>query len=182
MRAARLAARRVAANPYFACEIELEVAAEAPLQEDVHPGGKVERLYRNGRCEVLYPTGTRKEVQPSGVQTVVFVNGDIKQTGVDRRVVYYYAEAQTTHVSEADGTQLYHFPNGQVERHFVDGLKEIRFVDGSLKVIMPGGEVQTIAAEELAAADDVGMAPAAAWAAAGSAAAAAAYLPVEAGA
>jgi len=103
--------------------------------------GKVERLYRSGRCEVLYATGTRKDVLPSGLQTVFFCNGDVKQTATSRRVVYYHAEAETTHVSEPDGTQLYHFPNGQVERHFADGLKEIVFADGSLKVILPSGEV-----------------------------------------
>ena len=43
-----------------------------------------------------------------------------------------------------DGTQLYHFPNQQVERHFTDGLKEIKFADGTLKVILPNGEVQSL--------------------------------------
>ena len=86
------------------------------------------------------------QVLPNGVQTVVFSNGDVKQTGVDKRVVYYYAEAATTHVSEPNGTQLYHFPNGQVERHFTDGLKEIKFADGSLKVILPNGEMQSLSA------------------------------------
>jgi centromere protein J len=62
----------------------------------------------------VYPTGTRKEILPNGVQTVIFANGDVKQTGVDRRVVYFYSNAKTTHVSDPDGTQLYHFPNGQV--------------------------------------------------------------------
>jgi len=57
-------------------------------------------------------------------------------------VVYFYASANTTHVSEPDGTQLYHFPNGQVERHFTDGLKEIRFREGGLRVILPNGQVQ----------------------------------------
>ena len=38
----------------------------------------------------------------------------MKQTDLNKRVVYYYAESGTTHVSESDGTQLYHFPNGQV--------------------------------------------------------------------
>ena len=64
--------------------------------------------------------------------------------GAGRRVVYFYAGASTTHVSEPDGTQLYHFPNGQVERHFTDGLKEIRFHEGGLKVILPDGQVQHI--------------------------------------
>ena len=31
-----------------------------------------------------------------------------------------------------------------MERHFPDGLKEIRFSDGALKVILPGGEVQSL--------------------------------------
>ena len=84
------------------------------------------------------------------MQTVVFGNGDVKQTGIDRRVVYYYAEAATTHVSEANGTQLYHFPNGQVERHFTDGLKEIKFTDGTLKVILPNGEMQSLQDDGLA--------------------------------
>ena len=35
------------------------------------------------------------------------------QTAPTRRVVYFHAEADTTHVSEPDGTQVYHFPNQQ---------------------------------------------------------------------
>ncbi|EOD08589.1 hypothetical protein EMIHUDRAFT_217308 [Emiliania huxleyi CCMP1516] len=102
---------------------------------------------------VLYATGTRKDVLPSGLQTVFFCNGDVKQTATSRRVVYYHAEADTTHVSEPDGTQLYHFPNGQVERHFADGLKEIVFADGSLKVMLPSGEVH----EQVGAAGPLGV-------------------------
>ena len=63
---------------------------------------------------------------------------------VDQRVVYYYAEARTTHVSEPDGVQLYHFPNGQVERHFADGCKEIKFLDGSMKLVRPDGEIEDL--------------------------------------
>ena len=81
---------------------------------------------------------------PSGLTTVFFCNGDVKQTDLHKRVVYYYTDANTTHVSEQDGTQLYHFPNGQMERHFTDGLKEISFADGSVKVILPNGEVQSL--------------------------------------
>jgi len=127
--------------PYFE---DIGEGEERPIQEDMHPDGKLERLYRSGRCEVLYATGTRKEVLPSGLQTVFFCNGDVKQTSLSRRVVYYHAEAETTHVSEPDGTQIYHFPNQQVERHFTDGLKEISFPDGTVKVILPNGEVQTV--------------------------------------
>ena len=142
--ARRLTPSEVLLTNGFFLRVALDADEGAPLQEDVHPDGKIERSFRSGRCQILYPTGTRKEVLPNGVQTVVFGNGDVKQTGLDRRVVYYYAEAATTHVSEANGNQIYHFPNGQVERHFTDGLKEIRFADGTLKVILPDGKVQSI--------------------------------------
>jgi centromere protein J len=135
------AATVLSSNPYFEQVGEDE---GRPVQEDAHPDGKFERLYRSGRCEVLYATGTRKEVMPSGLHTVFFCNGDVKQTAPSRRVVYYHAEADTTHVSEPDGTQIYHFPNEQVERHFTDGLKEISFPDGTVKVILPNGDVQTL--------------------------------------
>lgn len=95
----------------------------------------------------MYAVGTRKDAHPSGLQTVFFINGDVKQTNLARRVVYYYADARTTHVSEPDGMQLYHFPNQQVERHFLDGLKEITFPDGNVKVFMPNGEVQALSNE-----------------------------------
>jgi centromere protein J len=135
------AAAVLSSNPYFE---QVGQDEGRPVQEDAHPDGKLERLYRSGRCEVLYATGTRKEVMPSGLHTVFFCNGDVKQTAPSRRVVYYHAEADTTHVSEPDGTQIYHFPNQQVERHFSDGLKEISFPDGTVKVILPNGDVQTI--------------------------------------
>lgn len=53
-------------------------------QEDFHHDGKIERTFRSGRCEIIYANRTRKEILPNGVQTVLFANGDIKQTGVDR--------------------------------------------------------------------------------------------------
>lgn len=146
--ARRLSPAEVLLTNGFFLRVALNADEGPPMHEDVHPDGKVERSYRSGRTQILYPTGTRKEVLPNGVQTVVFGNGDVKQTGLDRRVVYYYAEAATTHVSEPDGTQLYHFPNGQVERHFTDGLKEIRFTDGALKVITSDGQVQSVTENE----------------------------------
>ena len=129
--------------------VVLDADEGPPLSEETQADGKTERHFRSGRVQIRYPTGTRKEVLPNGVQTVIFSNGDVKQTGIDRRVVYYYADASTTHVSEPNGTQLYHFPNGQVERHFTDGLKEIRFADGSLKVILPNGDVQSLSDSEV---------------------------------
>ena len=73
--------------------------------------------------------------------------GDVKQTDPAGAVVYFYAGAQTVHISQPDGTQLYQFPNGQIERHRTDGFKEICFADGSKKIILPTGEVEEVLIE-----------------------------------
>jgi centromere protein J len=49
--------------------------------------------------------------------------------------VYYYAEAQTTHTTLADGTETFEFPSGQHETHFPNGSKEIFFPDGTVKTV-----------------------------------------------
>ncbi len=69
-----------------------------------------------------------------------FLNGDVKNTYNDTGlVVYYYAEAQTTHTTFPDKMELFEFPNGQKEKHYVDGSKEITFNDGTIKFIPRGG-------------------------------------------
>jgi centromere protein J len=42
---------------------------------------------------------------------VYFANEDIKQTFPDQRVVYYFAEAQTTQTTYSDGLQVFKFAN-----------------------------------------------------------------------
>jgi centromere protein J len=56
--------------------------------------------------------------------------------------VYFYAEAQTTHTTFPEGTEVFHFANGQIEKHFSDGKKEITFPDQTIKLIYSTGEVR----------------------------------------
>ena len=72
-----------------------------------------------------------------------FSNGDRKERFPDKRIVYYYAEANTTHLSYPNGLQVYHFGDTQTEKHSPDGSKEIFFSDGTMKVVKPSGESVT---------------------------------------
>jgi hypothetical protein len=63
-----------------------------------------------------YSNGTVKKIYPSGQQEVIFLNGDTKMTHSTGTVVYYYSNAQTTHTTYADGSEVYEFPNNQVCR------------------------------------------------------------------
>ncbi|XP_018410175.1 PREDICTED: centromere protein J [Nanorana parkeri] len=110
-----------------------------------YPDGKVERILKNGCHVILFPNGTRKEVSADGkATTVTFFNGDVKQVMADQRVIYYYADAQTTHTTYPDGIEILQFSHGQIEKHFPDGKKEITFPDQTIKNLYPDGKEESI--------------------------------------
>ncbi|XP_033002166.1 centromere protein J isoform X3 [Lacerta agilis] len=110
-----------------------------------HSDGKVEKILKNGSHLIIFPNGTRKEVSCDGkTTTVTFFNGDVKQVLEDRRVIYYYADAKTTHTTHPTGLEVLHFSNGQIEKHFPDGRKEIIFPDQTIKNVYTDGREMTI--------------------------------------
>ena len=107
--------------------------------------GKREKRYPNGRRYIWFRNGTEKEIHPDGSSMVKFGNGDIKRSdATSGTLIYYYAEARTTHTTYADGLELFEFPNQQKEKHFPDGTKEIEFVDGTVKFVYANGEQLSI--------------------------------------
>ncbi|XP_041348102.1 centromere protein J-like [Gigantopelta aegis] len=114
-------------------------------EEIQNPDGKIERTYTNGAREILFSNGTRKEISSDGQSIVVsFFNGDIKQIFPDQRVVYFYADAQTTHTTYPDGLEILQFQNNQIEKHYPDGTKEITFPDQTIKYLFPNGSEESI--------------------------------------
>ncbi|XP_029567720.1 centromere protein J isoform X2 [Salmo trutta] len=119
-----------------------EVNEQQELSQDViiHPDGKMERVLACGGRLIIFPNGTRKEVLADGLTVkVTFFNRDIKQVMADQRVIYYYADAQTTHTTYPDGIEVLQFPNNQTEKHFPDGRKEITYPDQTVKNLYPDG-------------------------------------------
>ncbi|KAL5016909.1 hypothetical protein ScPMuIL_006498 [Solemya velum] len=102
------------------------------FEEIQHSDGKIERIYRNGAREILFSNGTRKEISSDGQSIVVsFFNGDMKQIMADQRVIYYYADAQTTHINHPDGLEILQFPKYVIIVMFIFGFKtkkESRFI------------------------------------------------------
>ncbi|XP_054888408.1 centromere protein J isoform X2 [Poeciliopsis prolifica] len=118
---------------------------ELPGEIITHPDGKVEKVLAGGDRVIVFPNGTRKEVSADGLSAkVTFFNGDTKQITADQRVIYYYAEAQTTHITYPDGMEVLHFPNNQTEKHFPDGRKEITFPDQTVKNLFLDGREESV--------------------------------------
>uniref|UniRef100_H2ZX87 Centrosomal P4.1-associated protein n=1 Tax=Latimeria chalumnae TaxID=7897 RepID=H2ZX87_LATCH len=106
---------------------------------------QVEQVLRSGHRIIVFPNGTRKEVSSDGkTVTVTFFNGDIKQIMPDQRVIYYYADAKTTHTTYPDGLEILQFPNNQIEKHYPDGRKEITFPDQTIKNLFLDGREESI--------------------------------------
>ncbi|KAF7215319.1 centromere protein J isoform X2 [Nothobranchius furzeri] len=118
---------------------------QTPQEVIKHPDGKVEKVLASGDRLIVFPNGTRKEITADGLSAkVTFFNGDTKQITADQRVIYYYSEAQTTHITYPDGVEVLLFPNNQTEKHFPDGRKEITFPDQTVKNLFPDGREESV--------------------------------------
>ncbi|KAJ8352609.1 hypothetical protein SKAU_G00240850 [Synaphobranchus kaupii] len=127
------------------CEEEEEDEEEQSRKEITHPDGKIETVLRCGTRLLVFPNGTRKEVSADGRTVKVnFFNGDVKQVMEDQRVIYYYANTQTTHTTYPDGMEVLQFPNNQIEKHFPDGRKEITYPDQTVKNLGPNGDEESV--------------------------------------
>ena len=93
-------------------------AYDSNASPDGNNSKRTEEVLPDGRRLISYRNGTRKEMLPTGETLVRFVNGDSKTTGSGSSgvVVYYYAQADTTHTTYKDGLEVYEFPNKQVLR------------------------------------------------------------------
>ncbi|XP_059504419.1 centromere protein J [Stegostoma tigrinum] len=114
-------------------------------EEIQYPDGKLEQFLTNGSRIITFRNGTRKEVSADGQSvTITFFNGDVKTFMPDQKVIYYYADAKTTHTTYPNGMEMLHFPNNQIEKHYPDGKKEILFPDQTVKHLFPDGHEQSI--------------------------------------
>ncbi|XP_066031922.1 centromere protein J isoform X3 [Chamaea fasciata] len=120
-------------------------SSEEIQRETAYPDGKVEKVLKNGCHLIFFPNGTCKKVGSDGkTVTITFFNGDVKQIMPDQTVIYYYADAKTTHTTYSDGLEVLQFSNGQIEKHYPDGKKEITFPDQTIKNLFTDGQEESI--------------------------------------
>ena len=106
---------------------------------------RTEVVTDDGRRIVTYRNKTVKETLPDGRAIVKYTNGDTMTTDQSNgTVVYFYAQAGTTHTTLPDGTNVYEFPNKQIEEHLPDGTKHIHFPDSTKKVVYTDGTTESM--------------------------------------
>ena len=119
-----------------------EEREDAVVKEVAHPGGKRERWLASGKKQIVFADGNVKEIAVDGRTRVTFTNGDRKEFfPATNTSVYTYCDAATVLTTHhADGTKVYEFPTGQVEKTFADGRTEIWYPDGERKTVRPNGD------------------------------------------
>ncbi|XP_074672186.1 centrosomal P4.1-associated protein isoform X2 [Strix aluco] len=94
--------------------------SEEIQRETAYPDGKVEKVLKNGCHLIFFPNGTWKKVGSDGkTVTITFFNGDVKQVMPDQTVIYYYADAKTTHTTYSNGLEVLQFSNGQIGKEII---------------------------------------------------------------
>nr|CAD7404488.1 unnamed protein product [Timema poppensis] len=100
-----------------------------------------EKEQNNKLTKQSKPKQVQKKSSEGSFMETIFDNGDIEQKFEDKNLVkYYYASTSTWQTTEADGTEIFEFPNGQIERHYKDNSKEVTFPDGSVKLVHSRGQ------------------------------------------
>jgi hypothetical protein len=101
--------------------------------------GKIINIYNNNKKEIIFESGVKKEIFNDDHQIIYFANGDLKKVYPDGKIVYFFNEAKTVQTTLSNGTHIFKFKDGQIEKHFPEGNKEIKFKDGTRKYIFCNG-------------------------------------------
>jgi hypothetical protein len=112
-----------------------------------HGSHRIKRTTPSGGHLIDYGNGTSKEVHPDGTIVTRFRNGDVEtRFGATKNVTcsspssscvvaYYHSKEEVLQITQKDGSVLYEYSSGQVERHCADGVKIILFPDGSKTIV-----------------------------------------------
>eukprot|EP00536_Pseudo-nitzschia_multiseries_P008420 jgi/Psemu1/287783/fgenesh1_pg.213_\ len=107
---------------------------------------RTRRATQNGGHLIDYGNGVTKEIHADGTTVTRHQNGDV-ETRFGRKastasspsasavMAYYHCEEEVLKITLRDGSVLYEYSTGQVERHCANGVKIIRFPDGTKTVV-----------------------------------------------
>ena len=99
-----------------------------------------------GHRSITLPTGAEHITRPDGSSSIRYPNGDVQissPNNANRTVAFYHADSKVIQVVAKDGSEIFEFPNKQVERHYPDGRKIVKWPDGTKKRFFPNGTVET---------------------------------------
>ena len=104
---------------------------------------RIRRATPNGGHLIDYGNGTTKEVHFDGTTVIRFQNGDVEtkfgtngsSSSSSCVVAYYHSKEEVLQITQKDGSCLYEYNTGQVERHTRDGVKIILFPDGTKTIV-----------------------------------------------
>ena len=123
-----------------------KLVRSASRSEASHSSQRTRRATPTGGHLIDYGNGVTKELHPDGTTVTRFKNGDV-ETRFDPNSstksnpastcmkAYYHCKEEVLQITQRDGSVLYEYANGQVERHCADGVKIVLFPDGTKTIV-----------------------------------------------
>ena len=118
-----------------------KLVRSASRSEASHSSQRTRRATPSGGHLIDYGNGVTKELHPDGTTVTRFKNGDVEtrfpntsttsNPAATCMVAYYHCKEEVLQITQRDGSVLYEYSNGQVERHCADGVKIVLFPDGT---------------------------------------------------
>ena len=110
---------------------------------------RTRRSTPSGGHLIDYGNGVTKELHADGTTVTRFQNGDVetrfnpnttstssgRSPSLSCMVAYYHCKEEVLQITQKDGSVLYEYANGQVERHCADGVKIVLFPDGTKTIV-----------------------------------------------
>jgi hypothetical protein len=107
---------------------------------------RTRRSTPSGGHLIDYGNGVTKELHADGTTVTRFQNGDVEtrfnpntstssSPSASCMVAYYHCKEEVLQITQRDGSVLYEYANGQVERHCADGVKIVLFPDGTKSIV-----------------------------------------------
>eukprot|EP00529_Nitzschia_sp_RCC80_P005179 CAMPEP_0113522732 /NCGR_PEP_ID=MMETSP0014_2-20120614/45345_1 /TAXON_ID=2857 /ORGANISM="Nitzschia sp." /LENGTH=1029 /DNA_ID=CAMNT_0000420807 /DNA_START=4 /DNA_END=3093 /DNA_ORIENTATION=- /assembly_acc=CAM_ASM_000159 len=106
--------------------------------KEVHPDGTTVTRFPNGDVETKFRSFITSPPRPGKVSTPSSMSVQASPRGI---VAYFYSKDAILQISQNDGSKLFEYQNGQVEKHYPDGFKMILYSDGTKQGVTQDGQV-----------------------------------------
>ncbi|KAF5290059.1 hypothetical protein FQA39_LY14840 [Lamprigera yunnana] len=107
---------------------------------------RIESILSDGTTQIKYRNGNVKSISSDGnIIIFQYFNGDIKETNLLQGTIrYHYFENKVNHTTNADGSEVIEFPDGQIEKRDKNGGCEISYPNGTIRKLKSNGTEEAL--------------------------------------
>lgn len=120
--------------------IDFDFLPGPQIKEETKNGHRI-LTYRDGSRGTVFRNGTLK-IKRANMTYIFFANKDVAIEFTDGARAYRYSEIGAIEITLPDGSTIYKFTNGQMERHYSNGDKAVLYPNQQFKMTRANGDYE----------------------------------------